>query len=81
MTNLHSRQVRDQKIRRISFRIGGQRGEADGIYYFVFSDLINVYGKAIGRWLESYNSDRQKLAKFVERYDETISDSRPAVTP
>lgn len=80
MTNLHSRQVRDQKIRRISFRIGGQPGEEDSIYYFVFSDLIDVYGKAVGRWLESYNEDRGKFAKFVERYDETISDSRFAVS-
>lgn len=79
MTNLHSRRVRNQSIRRISFRVGGQPGESDGIFYFVFSDLIDAYGKAIGRWLESYNADRAKFAKFVERYDQTISDSRLAV--
>ncbi|QGZ35682.1 hypothetical protein [Stappia indica] len=81
MTNLQSRQVRNQKTRRISFRIGGKPGEADSIYYFVFSDLIDAYGKAIGRWLGSYNTDRAKFVKFVERYDETISDSRFAVSP
>ena len=66
MTNLHSRQVRDQKTRRISFRVNGQPGEADGIYYFVFSDLIDAFGKAIGRWLESYNADRGKWSAPTE---------------
>lgn len=76
MTNLHSRQVRKQNVRRISFQIGGTASEVDEIFYFVFQDLINVYADALGRWLESYNVNREKFAKFVERYDETISDSR-----
>lgn len=81
MTNLHSRRVRNQKVRRISFRVGGSPELVDDIFYFVFSDLIDAYAKALGRWLESYNVDREKFVKFVERYDETISDSRLAITP
>lgn len=84
MTNLHSTKVRDNKVRRISFRVGGPSDYptdgADGVYYFDFYGLIQVFAEAQGRWIESYNSDREKFAKFVERYDETISDSRVAFT-
>jgi hypothetical protein len=84
MTNIHSKKVRESKIRRIAFRVGGPPGYpregADGIYYFDFYGLIQVFAQAQGRWVETYNLDPDKFAKFVERYDETISDSRPAVT-
>lgn len=84
MTNIHSAKVRDNKVRRISFRVGGPpdypREGVDGVYFFDFYGLIQVFAKAQGRWIESYNSDCDKFAKFVERYDETISDSRVAFT-
>lgn len=77
MTNLHSRKVRNNQVRRISFRIGGTGGsEVDGIYYFQFHGLIQAYGAALGQWFDSYNKDHSKFVKFIERYDETISDSR-----
>lgn len=80
MSNISSRKVRTNKVRRISFRTGGPpdypKLGSDGIFYFDFYGLILVYADAIGRWIATYNKDRSKFAKFVERYDETISDSR-----
>lgn len=84
MTNLNAKKVDQNKVRRITFRVGGPqefaRHGADGIYYFDFHGLIRRFAEALGRWIETYNNDRDKFAKFVERYDETISDSRIAVT-
>ena len=40
--------------------------------------LIATIGEGIGKWGEAYNADRDKLLKFIERYDTTISDSRMA---
>ena len=80
MTNLNSRQVKQNKIRRISFFVASDEKsflhEVEKIYYFNFYGLIKVYADALGRWIESYNEDRDKFSKFVERYDQTISDSR-----
>lgn len=79
MTNISSAKVRDNKVRRVSFKVGGDRltsVDADGICYFHFYSLICVFSEAVKRWIESYNNDRDKMSKFVERYDETISDSR-----
>jgi hypothetical protein len=84
MTNIHSKKVRLNKIRRISFRIGGAedhpKTDVDGIYYFDFLTLINVFALAQAKWIETYNFEREKFSAFVERYDETISDSRLAMT-
>jgi hypothetical protein len=82
MTNINSKKVRQSKIRRISFRVGGPAGYsedgADGIFYFDFLGLIQEFAQALGRWIETYNHNREKFIKFIERYDETISDSRAA---
>jgi hypothetical protein len=83
MTNINSSKVRSNKVRRVSFRIGDSPQiprEAGGVYYFEFLGLIQAFAQAQSRWIESYDRDRDKFAKFVERYDETISDSRVAVT-
>jgi hypothetical protein len=84
MTNINSRKVRHAQVRRISFRVGGPpdypRDGTDGVYYFDFHGLIRAFAEAQGRWIETYNSDPDKFVKFVERYDETISDSRVALT-
>lgn len=77
MTNLSSRKVAAQKVRRISFRVGGDGGsEEDGIYYLPLMDLVEAFTRATESWLRTYNDDRSKLPVFVERYDETVSDSR-----
>jgi hypothetical protein len=83
MTNINSRKVSQNRVRRISFRVGGSpeftQDSANGVYYFDFYGLIQRFAEAQGRWVETYNMDRDKFAKFLERYDETISDSRLAV--
>lgn len=83
MTNINSSKVRNNQVRRISFRVGDASEvpcEAGGVYYFDFLGLVQAFAQAQARWIESYNSDRARFAKFVERYDETISDSRVAIT-
>jgi len=82
MSNLNSSQVRASSVRRISFRVGGagvKWPDTGSIRYFEFRGLIDVIGLAIGRWIESYNVDREKIHKFVERYDEKVSDARLAM--
>lgn len=83
MTNLNSKKVLASKERRISFRVGGDASYATaeaGVYYFEFKQLLDAFAQALSRWIASYNDDRDKFPKFVERYDQTISDSRLAVT-
>jgi len=82
MSNLNSSQVRANSVRRISFRVGGagvKLPDTGSIHYFEFRGLIDVIGLAIGSWIESYDVDREKIHKFVERYDETVSDARLAM--
>jgi len=82
MTNLNSSSVLKGQVRRISFRVGDSPEiprDVGGVYYFDFLGLVHAFAQAQARWIESYNNDRGKFAKFVERYDETISDSRVAV--
>jgi hypothetical protein len=38
--------------------------------------LLNEVAAGISKWGETYNSDPNKLLKFIERYDTTISDQR-----
>lgn len=81
MTNLHSSRVVQNTVRRISFYINSDEKTFNGIneenvFYFNFRHLIDVYIEAVTKWLNSYNIDRDKFLKFVERYDQTVSDSR-----
>ncbi|MNK11592.1 hypothetical protein D3C87_296350 [compost metagenome] len=83
MTNINSSKVRKNQVRRISFRVGDAPEvprKVGGVYYFDFLGLVQAFAQAQARWIESYNNDRDKFAKFVERYDETVSDSRVAIT-
>ncbi|HAV3169946.1 TPA: hypothetical protein ACJK7N_002492 [Acinetobacter baumannii] len=81
MTNLHSSRVVQKTVRRISFYINSEDKDFKGIneedvFYFNFEHLIDIYISAVLQWLDSYNNDREKFLKFVERYDQTVSDSR-----
>lgn len=79
MTNLDSRAVSKNQVRRISFHVGPKLFyERDGIHYFGFYELLLEVGRAHVRWLETYNSNPEKRAEFVSRYDQTISDARIA---
>lgn len=82
MTNLVSRKVTSGKVSPIMPYVGGpdtmpaispQLPKPFNLY-----GLIATIGKGIGKWGEAYNSDGDKLLKFIERYDTTISDSRMA---
>lgn len=81
MSNLDSRQVRKQAVRRISYGVGispGYYDEALEIQFFDLMDLISAYADAIAKWLQSYNDDRAQFETFIERYDLIVSDARLA---
>lgn len=85
MTNLASRKVISGKVSPIMPYVGGP----DTLPAFAPNDpkpfnlygLITTIAAGIGKWGEAYNTDRDKLLKFIERYDTTISDSRMAWFP
>ena len=57
-------------------------GAWKNIFEMLAADADNEsIGDGIGKWGEAYNTDREKLLKFIERYDTTISDSRMAWVP
>jgi hypothetical protein len=82
MTNLASKKVIAGTVSSIMPYVGGPdtmpqiRPELPKP--FNLYTLITVLGAAIGKWGETYNSDRDKMLRFIERYDTTISDSRMA---
>jgi hypothetical protein len=79
MSNLYSRQVNKKAVRQISFHVGRKPFfEQDGVHCFSFYGLILALQAGLGKWLTSYNLDREKMVSFVDRYDKTISDSRLA---
>jgi hypothetical protein len=80
MTNINAAKVRDKKVRRVSFRVGilTEPEQQTEIFYFEFLALIQAFADAQAKWTETYNIDREKFVTFVERYDETVSDSRLA---
>ena len=82
MTNLASRKVLSNRVLPIIpyiGRIGTIPAVVPGLpKTFNLYGLITTIGTGIERWGETYNSDQDKLLKFIERYDTTISDSRIA---
>jgi len=84
MSNINSERVRANKIRRISFSVGvlpeslKNAAVSSELHYFEFLGLINAFSDGISRWVQTYNTDPEKFYKFVERYDEVVSDSRMA---
>ena len=82
MTNLELRKVVSGKVSPIMPYVGGPRTipvvSPNLPKPFNLYGLITTIGEGIGRWGEAYNADRDKLLKFIERYDTTISDSRMA---
>jgi hypothetical protein len=82
MTNLASRKVVSGIVSPIVPYVGGPETmpaiAPDNSKPFNLHGLITTIGIGIAKWAESHNSDRDKLLKFIERYDTTISDSRMA---
>lgn len=81
MTNLSSRKVIAGKVSPIMPCVGNAGyirplAGSGAPKPFDLLGLIKAIGQGIGKWGEGYNTDRDKLLKFIERYDTTISDSR-----
>lgn len=80
MSTVDSRKVKANKVSRLMFIVApldsSFPNESDEGKYFNFWGLINLVSEAINNWAESYNKDRSKFEKFVERYDRIIADSR-----
>jgi hypothetical protein len=54
-------------------------GSVHGEKHFNLKHLLDIVTEAIAKWIDTYNANADKLIKFVDRYDLTISDSRLAV--
>jgi len=80
MTNPYSRKVLNEKIQPLQFYVSGEDKEQlqsnVKFKYFNLKSLIDIFLIALENWSESYNVNRAKFEKFVERYDMIISDSR-----
>lgn len=82
MTNLSSRKVIAGKVSPITPYIGSDElamfARSSDRKPFNFYSLVLAVGVGIRKWGESYNEDRDKFMKFIERYDTLVSDSRLA---
>lgn len=80
MSNLRSRKVASGEIRPLVAYVGqlteGVNLDHGKTGYYDLQALINEFGHACGRWLETYDEDRAKIHAFVERYDLIASDAR-----
>ena len=73
MTNLNSHKVVQGKERRVSYsvaRAGTPTRIHSGIVFFNYVDFIPLFEKGLDKWLATY--DNEKLAIFVERYDQIV---------
>jgi hypothetical protein len=76
MSNLDSRRVLSGKVDRISFFVG-PRGTPHRLHpatgvYFNLSDLVVAVAHGLTAWLETFASNRDKLRRFVQRYDRIV---------
>lgn len=82
MTNLSSRKVIAGKVMPIIPYIGSDElathPRSSEMKPFNFYSLILAIASGIEKWGKSYNEDRNKFTKFIERYDTLVSDSRLA---
>lgn len=79
MTNLDSRLVLKNKIKRIGFCAAspGICSPPDrDVFYFNIFDLIQVIAFAISKWICHINANQNEFIDFVERYDRILSDDR-----
>jgi hypothetical protein len=80
MTNLDSRKVKANKVRRLMFYVAGEKAKYldinDEGKYFLFKDMIDAVGAGIAKWGNSYNTERAKFEILFDRYDRIISDKR-----
>lgn len=85
MSNLDSRKVRAGGVRRLVAYVGEipdqVKLDQSSTGYYNLQKLILEIGAACGRWVETYNADREKIHAFVERYDLIASDARMLWVP
>ncbi len=80
MTNAYSRKVTQEYVKQLKFYVSNSDkpdiiGDVQSNYFNIKS-LIETVSVGIGKWAESFNSDKDKIEGFLERYDMVISDSR-----
>ena len=84
MTNISSRAVLKGNVAPLIMFWGGppglKRQGANGEKYFNFRVLLEAVAEAVGKWISTYNSEPDKFATFIERYDLVVSDSRTFTT-
>jgi hypothetical protein len=84
MTNINSRAVQQGRVAPLIMFTGGPRGlkrqGTHGEKYFNFRVLLEAVAEAVGKWIATYNTEPEKFAEFVERYDLVVSDSRTFTT-
>lgn len=82
MTNLTSRKVIRGQVSSIMLYVSGRNvipGKPADIHKPVnLHRLILSIAAGIAQWADSYNSNPEKILKFIERYDTTVSDIRVA---
>ena len=81
ITNLDSRKVHSGRIHRLMPQFTHPDRDVssfvDGMKVFHIARFVTaVLPHGIEKWLESYNRNRGKFAKFVERYDTVVSEAR-----
>jgi hypothetical protein len=79
MSSLNSRQVNLGKVRKLVAYVGKIPDEVtlgDDIGYYDLQALIYAFAQASNRWVDTYLQNPEKIMKFAERYDLTVSDSR-----
>jgi hypothetical protein len=85
MSNLDSRKVRAVNVRRLVAYVGELPKEVkldqSATGYYNLQKLILEFGAACGRWIETYDKDREKIEAFVKRYDLITSDARMMRVP
>lgn len=84
MSNLDSRAVLQGKVMRLIPSVNLGATIVDRVMQekeFDLKNLLMVITKGVGKWMGSYNTDRQKFTQFIERYDTVISDFRVTRRP
>ena len=80
MSNLDSRKVLTGSVRRLVAYVGEVPEEVklnqSTTGYYNLQKLILDFATACGRWVETYEKDREKIDAFVARYDLIASDAR-----
>lgn len=79
MSNLDSRKVLKNAVRRIAFCVAprGHCASPDAeIVYFNLLELVDEIATGVSHWIHRMNTDPDEFVHFVERYDRILSDDR-----